>query len=553
MAHNTNAAGPAFWRRMVNCIRLFPPPTKAEEEEAGEDEEEATSAAAKISSAEKKKKVVVVRGPSAETTTTSCNDKSTAATAATAASCSSCPMTPSATASPLPALPAGACVFKPSLACPMLSGDSRGSSGVPEIERLPTREIEPCPMLEKERLEAVIANTNEAFISASSDGFILTFNRAAERIFQWSAEELIGREKVNILMPEQMARIHDGFMQHYLETGEKKIIGIGREVPGQRKDGTQFLCHLSISEARQSNGAIIFIALIRDMEAERLLYEVLPRHVVCALREGMPPPSDAYNSVTVLFSDIVGFTSMTHKCQKEPRLIMEMLNNLYDKFDNLADGRFNLYKVETIGDAYMVAGGLFGDEGHAVRMADMALEMRLAAQRVVDPVTKRPLSIRVGIHTGPVLAGVIGVMRPRWVLVGDTVNLASRMETDSVSQAINVSEAFFNRVNTECPGGFQFQSRGVREVKGRGKVQQYFLKGRKKHQAENCNNCEYSSPPPDGLTPRNRSFRRLASVKGSMQPVLSPSQSSRHPTTTTTPSSTTTDAEAALRSSSNNW
>ena len=88
-------------------------------------------------------------------------------------------------------------------------------------------------MLEKERLEAVIANTNEAFISASSDGFILTFNRAAERIFQWSAEELIGREKVNILMPEQMARIHDGFMQHYLETGEKKVIGDGRKVVGK--------------------------------------------------------------------------------------------------------------------------------------------------------------------------------------------------------------------------------------------------------------------------------------------------------------------------------
>ena len=387
-------------------------------------------------------------------------------------------------------------------ACPFARLSSMNSESSPPLSSIATS----C--IEARDLEAVIEHTNEAFVAATVEGRILMFNRAAEHIFGWSKDEVIGRHHINVLMPPDIAKAHDGYVKHYMETGENQVIGYGREVVGQRKNGTRFLCHLSVSEAERSNGEMIFVALIRDMENERLLNEVLPAHVVSALREGKPAPCDSFPHVTVLFSDIVGFTAMTSACSHDPTLIIDMLNALYEKFDELADGKYDLYKVETIGDAYMVAGGLFGDEtGNLVRMADFALDMREAAAKVRNPVDGKPLRIRIGIHCGSVMAGVVGAVRPRWCLFGDTINVASRMESGSVPNGINTSEDFQKALNAACKDGFLWTSRGARAVKGKEKLRQWFLRGRNKHRRSDCP-CGHSGRLEDGLTPRQRSFRR---------------------------------------------
>uniref|UniRef100_A0A8C4VVU9 guanylate cyclase n=1 Tax=Gopherus evgoodei TaxID=1825980 RepID=A0A8C4VVU9_9SAUR len=182
--------------------------------------------------------------------------------------------------------------------------------------------------------------------------------------------------------------------------------------------------------------------LSKNLEAERkktetLLYAMLPKHVANLLKEGKKVEAGEFNSCTILFSDIVTFTNICSAC--EPIQIVNMLNSMYSKFDRLTSVH-NVYKVETIGDAYMVVGGVpVPIASHAKRVANFALGMRTAAREVMNPITGEPIQIRVGIHTGPVLAGVVGEKMPRYCLFGDTVNTASRMESHGLPNKIHLS------------------------------------------------------------------------------------------------------------------
>ena len=151
-----------------------------------------------------------------------------------------------------------------------------------------------------------------------------------------------------------------------------------------------------------------------------------------------------FGQVTVLFSDIVGFTNISSEV---PSLeVMDMLHDLFLQFDDLAE-KHGCYKVETIGDAYMVAAGCPDKcDDHAVRMAHMAIDMARAAAAVTSPLDGEPLRIRIGIHSGPVKAGVVGRARPRYCLFGDTVNVASRMESNGLAGCVQVRACVCMRV-----------------------------------------------------------------------------------------------------------
>ncbi|EFJ46285.1 guanylyl and adenylyl cyclase family member, partial [Volvox carteri f. nagariensis] len=146
--------------------------------------------------------------------------------------------------------------------------------------------------------------------------------------------------------------------------------------------------------------------------------------------------------VTVLFADIKGFTSLCH--QIPPTRVMHFLNHLYSRLDTLLDV-YGVYKVETIGDCYMVAGGLMtrdSDGFMAVRGPDSVDELHAAkASRVLLPTTRRPVEMRIGLHSGAVMSGIVGAKMPRFCLFGDTVNTASRMESTCTPGAIHVSAA----------------------------------------------------------------------------------------------------------------
>ncbi|XP_045911398.1 guanylate cyclase soluble subunit beta-2-like isoform X1 [Micropterus dolomieu] len=211
---------------------------------------------------------------------------------------------------------------------------------------------------------------------------------------------------------------------------------------------------------------------IEKEKTETLLYAMLPRHIANQLKDGKSVKAGEFEVCTILFSDVVTFTNICAAC--EPIQIVHMLNSMYSKFDRLTTVH-DVYKVETIGDAYMVVGGIpVPTETHAHRVANFALGMRIAAREVTNPVTGEPIQIRVGMHSGPVLAGVVGEKMPRYCLFGDTVNTASRMESHGVPDHIHISTPTYSELKNS---GFNIQERGQIEVKGKGQMTTYFLLG----------------------------------------------------------------------------
>ncbi|KTG32929.1 hypothetical protein cypCar_00037822, partial [Cyprinus carpio] len=205
-------------------------------------------------------------------------------------------------------------------------------------------------------------------------------------------------------------------------------------------------------------------------KTENLLYAMLPKHVANQLKEGKRVEAGEFEECTVLFSDVVTFTNICSEC--EPIQIVSMLNSMYLKFDRLTTIH-NVYKVETIGDAYMVVGGVpIPMSSQTERVANFALGMIIAAKEVTNPVTGGPIQIRVGLHSGPVLAGVVGEKMPRYCLFGDTVNTASRMESHGLPDKIHLSPNVYHALRNK---GYQMEERGEIEVKGKGRMRTYFL------------------------------------------------------------------------------
>jgi class 3 adenylate cyclase len=207
----------------------------------------------------------------------------------------------------------------------------------------------------------------------------------------------------------------------------------------------------------------------KNQENENLLLNILPGPIAERLKSGETTIADHYSEVTVLFADIVGFTSMSQG--REPTEIVSLLNGLFTRFDAAA-AKHGIEKIKTIGDAYMAVCGLSNPEqDHAKRMVDMALEM-LEAVEVYGSHAGVPLAIRIGINSGPVAAGVIGTSKFIYDLWGDTVNMASRMESTGVPGTIQVTRGIYERLN----GDYTFEPRGLIQVKGRGSFETWLLR-----------------------------------------------------------------------------
>ncbi|GIM13643.1 hypothetical protein Vretimale_16709, partial [Volvox reticuliferus] len=183
------------------------------------------------------------------------------------------------------------------------------------------------------------------------------------------------------------------------------------------------------------------------------------------------PYKQWHSSVTVLFADIVGYTSMAQSLA--PEQVMAVLHSLFSRYDDLL-APLNVYKVETIGDAYMAATGLlYESSSHAADMVKFGVGMIRAAAGVSDPVSGQPLRIRVGINSGPVMSGIVGACRARYCLFGDTVNTASRMESTGVPGAIQISEDTYMALPEASRA--LWTCRGEVEVKGKGLLRTYLL------------------------------------------------------------------------------
>nr|XP_061807359.1 guanylate cyclase 2G-like [Nerophis lumbriciformis] len=207
--------------------------------------------------------------------------------------------------------------------------------------------------------------------------------------------------------------------------------------------------------------------------ADKLLSSMLPRYIADQLMAGKSVEPRSYDVVSIFFSDIVGFTSM---CADSSAMeVVMFLNDLYSLFDDIIR-MYDVYKVETIGDAYMVASGLPITNGqqHAVEIATMALHFVSAIKHFrIRHMPAVSLAIRIGIHSGPVVAGVVGSTMPRYCLFGDTVNMASRMESNSLPLKIHISQHTADILTRV--GSFELEERGEIEMKGKGHHKTYWL------------------------------------------------------------------------------
>jgi class 3 adenylate cyclase len=212
---------------------------------------------------------------------------------------------------------------------------------------------------------------------------------------------------------------------------------------------------------------------VRRLEAERarserLLLNVLPKEIAERLKRDPNVIADRFESVTVMFADLVGFTTLSQRLSAKD--VVELLNDIFTRFDQLAD-EHHLEKIKTIGDAYMVVGGLpTPDADHAKSVAKMALAMKSAIDEIARA-RNIDVNMRIGIHSGDVVAGVIGRRKFSYDLWGDTVNTASRMESHGAPGRIQISAA----TEALLRGEFTLEKRGTIDVKGKGPMETYWL------------------------------------------------------------------------------
>ncbi|XP_025405016.1 soluble guanylate cyclase 88E-like isoform X2 [Sipha flava] len=243
-----------------------------------------------------------------------------------------------------------------------------------------------------------------------------------------------------------------------------------------RLRGTQQSAELKLALDQEQSKSKKLEESMRKLDEEmkrtdELLYQMIPKQVADRLRKGQNPidTCQIFNSVSILFSDIVTFTEICSRIT--PMEVVSMLNAMYSIFDHLTE-RNDVYKVETIGDAYMVVSGApMTEDNHAEKVCNMALDMVEAIKDLKDPSTKSHLQIRVGIHSGAVVAGIVGMKMPRYCLFGDSVNTASRMESTSEAMKIHISQTTRDLISTS----YTVSERGEIYVKGKGNMKTYWL------------------------------------------------------------------------------
>lgn len=263
---------------------------------------------------------------------------------------------------------------------------------------------------------------------------------------------------------------------------------------------------------------------------EELLFDVFPRHVAEALRDGRKVEPETFDAVTIYFSDIVSYTTISSTLK--PEKVSDMLDRLYLKFDAIME-KHDVFKIDTIGDAYMAITNLHkGQDDHAARMARFSMDTIRAAEETLidlDDPSKGYVKIRVGFHSGPIVANVVGSRNPKYTLFGDTCNTASRMESNSLPGLIQCSDTSAELVmaqDTNVP----IVSRGQIEVKGKGKMTTYWI-DRLPSTPPAAAPGDSTDPPKTKVAtktkPRSKSPKRSNSPKRSKSPkrALSPKRS----------------------------
>jgi class 3 adenylate cyclase len=291
-----------------------------------------------------------------------------------------------------------------------------------------------------------------AFGFVSRTGFVFAFVRSAVIVLGFTVAALLYRGSGSLLVDVFIfgaAVVGTLVALRLLETSRRRV----------------FYQDIVIRQQAEALG-------LEKQRSDALLLDVLPASITSRLLRGERAIADVYPDVTVLFADIVGFTPMAARLPAHE--VVGLLDRLYARFDELVAER-GLEKIKTIGDAYMAAGGVPDRvDDHAARIVDLGLAMiRAAKQQSVDGVD---LQLRIGVHSGPVIGGVIGQRKFAFDIWGETVNVASRLESQGMPGRAHVSDATWSKVADQ----FDAESRGPIDLRGQGRMKTYAIVGRRK-------------------------------------------------------------------------
>lgn len=345
------------------------------------------------------------------------------------------------------------------------------------------KQIEKTLRRTEARYRSIFENANEGIFQISAEGRYLQVNPALANIYGYDSPD------------EMIATVTDIGRQLYAQPKRRdelvvylqaygKIVGAESEVV--RREGTHIWVSETIRKVTDAEDQFLYYeGIVHDIterrqldmelrqqrqQADRLLVNILPYQIAQRLKSGTRTIAESFDDVTVIFADLVEFTAASG--QMQPKELVSLLNQVFSAFDRLA-AHYQLEKIKTIGDAYMAAGGLpVAVPDHTAAVASMALDMQGLMHRFMRP-DGTPFRLRVGINVGPVIAGVIGIRKFAYDLWGDTVNLASRMETTGEASRIQVTQAVYERLKHR----FTFEPRGTVFVKGGGLMETYWLTG----------------------------------------------------------------------------
>ncbi|MBZ8181758.1 hypothetical protein G3T18_16950 [Oscillatoria salina IIICB1] len=265
----------------------------------------------------------------------------------------------------------------------------------------------------------------------------------------------------------------NGLRETSIMLGSIGFLGISgiAVVIGRMLQTSQELERNVIERTAQLREANQELALQRE-KSEQLLLNILPEIIAEQLKQGKSYIADGFAETTILFADLVGFTQIS--AQISPVQLVNLLNEIFSLFDRLTEN-YNLEKIKTIGDAYMVVGGLPTPRSdHAEAVAEMAIAMQAEIAQF-NARHNFNLSIRIGINTGQVVAGVIGKKKFSYDLWGDAVNTASRMESHGIPGKIQVTATTYEKLKDR----YHFVCRGAIDIKGKGNMITYLLMGKK--------------------------------------------------------------------------
>ncbi|MBD1865822.1 response regulator [Cyanobacteria bacterium FACHB-471] len=343
----------------------------------------------------------------------------------------------------------------------------------------------------EDKYRSIVENAIDGIFQTSPDGRYLSANPALAKIYGYESPDELVAQISNIgrqlyVLPTRRAEFI-AYMQQY---------GIVSDFESQVycKDGSVIWISEDARAVKDANNTLLYYeGSVKDVTerrqaeeelrqarraTEQLLLNILPQKIAERLKRGQAQViADNFAEVTILFADIVNFTP--YSAQVPPVQLVRLLNQIFSTFDQLVE-QYRLEKVKTVGDAYIAVGGLPQVKpDHAEAIADLALAMQQAiAQFHRD--TGDSFCLRIGINTGPVVAGVIGTKKFSYDLWGDTVNVASRMESEGVADKIQVTEVTYNALREK----YILKPRGSIRIKGRGEMMTYWLLGKKGESAQ---------------------------------------------------------------------